>query len=274
MTVAEAIRSAVERLSATSDTARLDAEILMAHALGMSRSDLLLRAMQRDVPGGFETLVERRAAKEPVAYIIGVQEFYGREFAVGPGVLIPRGDSEILVEAALDLCPDPHRVLDLGIGSGALLLTVLAERPGAVGVGVDSSAEAIGVARKNATALGVVNEPELLRRDWSEPGWCDGLGKFDLVLCNPPYVETGAQIDPDVRDFEPAQALFSGPEGLDDYRVIIPQLGKFLAENGLAALEIGARQAESVTEIARKYGFSVEMRCDLANRPRVLILRA
>ena len=149
MTVADALREAARQLAARSDTARLDAELLMAHALGVSRSDMLLRHMQEPEPASFAALVERRAGHEPVAYIVGRKEFYGREFVVGPGVLIPRMDSETTVAAALEACPAPRRVLDCGVGSGALLLTVLAEAGGG-GVGIDRSPEALAIAARNA----------------------------------------------------------------------------------------------------------------------------
>jgi len=269
-TVAEALREAAGRLAATSDSARLDAELLMASALGTSRSDMLLRHQHGDVPAGFTALVERREQHEPVAYILGTKEFYGREFAVSPAVLIPRMDSETTVAAALEACPKPRRVLDCGVGSGALLLTVVAETGGG-GVGIDSSQEALAIAAQNAKAHtgGVM----LLKRDWREPGWYDGLGEFDLVLANPPYIEDEAPLGPDVRDWEPAGALYAGADGLDDYRILIPQLPKLLTEDGVAVLEIGATQADFVSEMAEKAGFLCELRHDLGNRPRALILR-
>jgi release factor glutamine methyltransferase len=272
-TITEALRSATARLATTSDTARLDAELLMAHAVGCTRSDLLLRHMRDPAPSGFTALVERRAAHEPVAYIIGVQEFYGRPLAVKPGILIPRGDSETLIEAALGACPLPRRVLDLGIGSGALLLTILAERSGAYGVGIDKSAVAIDVAAENAIALGIENTWELYCRDWSTLGWADDLGTFDLILCNPPYVEGDAPLDASVREYEPASALFAGPDGLDDYRSLIPQLSALLALHGVAIFEIGSTQADAVAAIAHSHGFATELRHDLAGRPRALILK-
>ncbi|MDC8755403.1 peptide chain release factor N(5)-glutamine methyltransferase [Erythrobacter sp. sf7] len=273
MTVGEALRAAAERLDATSDTARLDAELLMAHALGVSRSDMLLKAMRDPAPEGFAAFVQRRAAHEPVAYITGEAEFYGRVFAVQPGILIPRADSEAVIETALSASPDPRRVLDLGVGSGALLLTVLAERPEAVGVGIDASAIAIDVTGKNAIALGIENRLDLHRHDWRVAGWADDLGSFDLVLCNPPYVEADAALDAQVRDFEPATALFAGPEGLDDYRILIPQLRALMNPAAVAIFEIGANQADAVGTIAQAAGFAVELRRDLAGRPRALILR-
>ena len=276
MTVADAIRAAAERLCATSDTARLDAELLMAHVLGVSRSQLLLLRMRDDAAphaAGFDRLVERRAAQEPVAHLLGVQEFFGLEFAVTPDTLIPRGDSETIVQAALDCAAQDARVLDMGTGSGALLLAFLYERPDAKGLGIDASAAALAVASANGQRLGLAERAQFVQANWLESGWAHDLGRFDLVLCNPPYVESDAILDPDVREFEPATALFAGPEGLDDYRAIVPQLGKLLVPGGVAIFEIGAGQAEAVGAIASESGFAAETRRDLADRPRALILR-
>ncbi len=272
MTVAEAIRAAAQRLAAASDTARLDAELLMAHALGISRSAMLLRAMQDPAPASFGALVKRRAGHEPVAYITGFAEFYGLEIAVSPATLIPRGDSETLIAAALEVAPTDGRALDLGTGSGALLLALLANRADWHGVGVDASAAALAVAAGNAGTLGLADRSAWLRRDWHVPGWADGLGTFDLILCNPPYVEADAALDRQVRDWEPHCALFAGPQGLDDYRALIPQLGKLIVPGGTMIFEIGASQAERVTAIAAAAGFAAELRRDLAGRPRALIL--
>ena len=273
MTVAEALREAARRLEAASDTARLDAELLMAKTLGVSRSELLLRHTDDEAPDGFAALVERRARHEPVAYILGRQEFYGREFLVSPDVLIPRADSETTLEAALEAAPEACRVLDCGVGSGALLLSFLAERPGAQGVGIDRSPEALAVAADNAERLGLAERCDLRIADWTEPGWTNGLGSFDLVLANPPYVEDAADLSPSVRDFEPAGALFAGAEGLDDYRELVPQLRGILAPKGVAVLEIGVSQADAVAEIADGAGLVAEMRRDLGGRPRALVLR-
>lgn len=275
MTVADAIRDAADRLSATSDTARIDAELLMAHALGVSRSDMLLRHMRDSaVPyfAPFDQLVARRAGHEPIAYITGTQEFLGHEFSVMPGVLIPRGDSETIVLAAIELVPDARRVLDMGTGSGALLISCLLEQDQAQGIGIDASGVAAKVAAANAAAHGLQARVQILQRSWSDEGWADDLGQFDLILCNPPYVETSAELEPDVRDFEPASALFAGKEGLDDYRVIIPQLGKLLSPGGVAIFEIGHLQAGQVSRIAHESGFGVEVRQDLGGRDRVLVL--
>jgi len=270
--VAGALRDAAQALAATSDTARLDAELLMAHALGVSRSQLLLRHMQAAVPAGFAALVARRAGHEPVAYITGRQAFFGLDFAVSPAVLIPRGDSEVLVEAALEHAARGARVLDCGTGSGALLLAVLAGLPGATGLGIDRSAAALAVARANAAALGLADRAEMRLADWDTDGWRDGLGGFDLILANPPYVEEAADLAPDVQGHEPAGALFAGADGLDAYRVLVPQLPALLAPGGVACVEIGASQAEAVSAIAAAAGLAASLRHDLAGRPRVLLL--
>ena len=273
VTIAGALREATARLAETSDTGRLDAELLMAHALGVSRSEILLRHMREPEPAGFAALVERRTGHEPVAYIVGEQEFFGRAFRVTPDVLIPRGDSEATLAAALVGAAERGRVLDLGVGSGALLLSFLAEKPGWRGVGIDRSAAALAVAAENAARLGVAERAQLTLADWHEAGWAADLGTFDLVLANPPYVEDAADLAPTVRDHEPAGALFAGPEGLDDYRVLIPQLRALLTPDGATVLEIGASQAGPVGEIAHSAGFSTQLRHDLAGRPRALILR-
>lgn len=273
MSVAAAIRQATERLSQTSDTARLDAELLMAHALGVSRSDMLLRYHDAAIPPDFEHLLDRRLQREPIAYILEHAEFYGRDFYVNPAVLIPRDDSETVIQAALDYAPATGKVLDMGTGSGALLLTLLAERPGMEGVGIDASMDALQVAALNVQRLDLGNRARTLKRNWHEAGWADDLGRFEIVLCNPPYVEDSADLSPDVRNFEPSAALFAGPEGLDDYRAIIPQLAGLLTQGGVAVLEIGHQQAETVSEIAREEGFAVEIRMDLAGRSRAAILK-
>jgi len=270
-TVAGALRAAAERIAV--DWARMDAELLMAHALRVTRSAMLLDHMRDPVPPAFAALLDRRLGYEPVAYIIGAAEFYGRRFAVTPDVLIPRGDSEATVAAALEARPAARRILDCGTGSGALLLTLLAELPEAYGIGIDRSEAALRVALGNAAALGLSGRADLRSSDWTRPGWADDLGAFDLVVANPPYVEDGARLDPSVRDHEPAGALFAGPEGLDDYRVLVPRLRDLLAPDGAAVLEIGASQAASVGEIAHRAGFSTALRRDLAGRPRALILR-
>ena len=272
MIVSAAIRAAAEQLAPTSDSCRLDAEVVMAHALGVTRSDLLLRHMEDEEPAAFAALVKRRLAHEPVAYITGEQDFFGLSLVVSPAVLIPRGDSEVLVEAALAARPDALRVLDCGTGSGALLLAVLENLPEAHGVGIERSAKALAVARSNAETLGLANRADLRRADWGTPGWATGLGRFDLILANPPYVEDATDLAPSVRAHEPAEALFAGPDGLRDYRVLMPQLPGLLTHGGIALIEIGHTQAASVSEIAAGAGLAATLHHDLAGRPRVLEL--
>ncbi|MFN4020706.1 MAG: peptide chain release factor N(5)-glutamine methyltransferase [Erythrobacter sp.] len=272
MTAGEAIRAAAEALAPVSDTARLDAELLMAHLFGVSRSELLLGHLRDPAPAGFDPLVARRLGHEPVAYITGRQEFYGLPFIVTPATLIPRADSETLVSAALEAKPDALRVLDLGTGSGALLLAVLACLGRAQGIGIDRSEAALAVARANAEALGLRPQARFVAADWHAGGWADGLGTFDLILANPPYVEADAALDPQVRDFEPHAALFAGPDGLDDYRVLIPQLRALMNGGALAVLEIGASQADAVSALAAAAGFATRLHRDLAGRARALVL--
>jgi release factor glutamine methyltransferase len=272
MRVSDAIREAAARLAATSDTARLDAEVLMVHALGVSRSDLLLRHMASEAPASFADLVERRTGHEPVAYITGRQEFYGLPFQVTRDVLIPRGDSEVLVDRAINAKPEAARVLDCGTGSGALLLSVLAHLRQAHGIGIDRSQAALAIATANAAALGLDDRARMLMADWTCAGWSEALGRFDLVLANPPYVEVAAELAPSVRAFEPAGALFAGVDGLDDYRLLIPQLPDLLAPDGTALLEIGATQGDAVAAIAQQNGFACTLHQDLAGRARVVEL--
>lgn len=271
--VAETLRHAAATLAAVSDTARLDAEVLMAHALGATRSDMLLRHMRDAAPDIFAALAARRMRHEPVAYITGHQEFYGRDFRVTPDVLIPRGDSETVVETAFNAVSAPRRVLDCGTGSGALLLSVLAERAGAEGIGVDRSPAALAVAADNAARLGLGERAQMLLRDWDRPGWRDGLGQFDLILANPPYVEDDAPLAQSVRGYEPAGALFAGPEGLDAYRVLLAQFPELMTRDGVAVVEIGATQADAVEVIAADAGFVSTLHRDLGGRPRAVLIR-
>lgn len=270
MTVAQAIRDAATRLAQTSDTARLDAEVLMAHALGCSRSDLLLRHMHAEPPTAFAALVERRQVHEPVAYITGRQEFYGLDLIVGPAVLIPRGDSETLIEAARARLADnpPRRILDLGTGSGALLLAAQSIWREAEAIGIDRSVDALAIAAANGQCHAA--SARFVQADWTQSGWSEGLGCFDLILANPPYVEDAADLAPSVRGHEPAEALFAGPDGLDDYRLLVPQLPALLAENGIAVIEIGWTQDAQVMALAEAAGMSAILHLDLADRPRAV----
>jgi release factor glutamine methyltransferase len=210
---------------------------------------------------------------EPVAYITGSQAFWDLDLAVTPDVLIPRADSETLIEMAVESfagLQKPTRILDLGTGSGALLLACLSAFPGAVGIGMDASAAALVVAASNGKRLGFETRSQWLRESWRDAQWAAELGRFDLILCNPPYIETDADLMPMVAEYEPHCALFAGADGLDDYRILMPYIPALLAEGGVAIFEIGHTQAQSVSDLASNAGLSTEMRRDLAGKPRAL----
>jgi release factor glutamine methyltransferase len=271
--LAPVLRDATTTLDAVSATPRLDAELLLAHALGIERSEMLLRQHSLNAPDSFAALVTRRIAHEPVAYITGTQAFWDLELRVTPDVLIPRADSETLLEAAIAwFGPDrsPTRIADLGTGSGALLLAALSIFPAAEGFGIDASVPALAVASTNADRLGFADRAQFDVRDWTLPGWSEGLGQFDLILCNPPYIEDDEILAPMVSAYEPHGALFAGGDGLDDFRLLIPHLPHLLNTNGIALFEIGYNQAESVSLLAADAGFVTELRHDLAGNPRVL----
>ena len=262
-----ALRDAAARIGG--ETPRLDAEVLLAHALGRDRGWILLNRDAKIDAQAYEKLVLRRIAGEPVAYITGVREFWSLRLKVTPAVLIPRPDSETLIEAALASGVQPTRILDLGTGSGALLLAALTEWRGATGLGVDQSLAALAIAAENAALLGLGHRASFQQGDWGQ-----GLAeRFDLILCNPPYVETDAPLSGDVRDHEPASALFAGPDGLDEYRRLIPQLPALLAPDGVAVVEIGHTQAAAVAALAAAAGLDCVVKQDLAGRDRCLVLR-
>jgi release factor glutamine methyltransferase len=269
--IARALSRATQQLSKTSDTPRLDAELLMAHALGIERDALLLVRQDGAVPEAFAGLLERRLGSEPIAYITGKRAFWNIELEVGPGVLIPRPDSETLIVAAIEHFgggPGPKRVLDLGTGPGTLLLAALDQWPAATGLGVDSSEAALDYARSNARRLGLANRAYFRRGDWAA-----GVSEtFDLVLINPPYVAEDAELAPEVAEHEPAEALFAGAEGLDDYRRLVPDVGRLVAPGGLAAIEIGHDQADAVRAMLEGEGLKPRLARDLAGRPRAMLI--
>ena len=265
-----AAAAAAQRLESVSDTPMLDAELLLAHALGIEREQLLLNGATA-IPPEFEQLIARRLAGEPVAYIIGRRAFWTIEIEVTPAVLIPRPDSETLLDAAVAHyhgTAGPHRILDLGTGSGALLLAALDQWPAATGVGIDASPAALAVARRNAARIGMADRAGLRVGDWAE-----GIAeRFDLILCNPPYVATGAALGPGVAAHEPHAALFAGADGLDALRALAPQLPGLLEPAGLVAVEIGFDQAQSAAAILSRDGLVASVAHDLAGRPRAIRL--
>ena len=269
--VARALDDATRQLRKTSDTARLDAELLMAEALHIDRDKLLLRPPERDVPERFWDMVRRRSEGEPVAYITGRRAFWNIELHVGPGVLVPRPDSEVLIASAIEHFQGtggPQRTLDLGTGPGTLLLAALDIWPEATGLGVDVSRQALSYASANARRLGFEPRVKLMQGDWA----AGLIEKFDLILCNPPYIAEGAELGPGVREFEPDEALFAGREGLDAYRQLAPQLPRLLSRGGLAAIEIGADQVDTVSGLLARDGLVSRVANDLAGRPRAVLL--
>lgn len=257
---------------------RREARLLLGHALG--RVPGLLTIEARDPVGAaeaarFRELVARRAAHVPAAHLTGMRGFWTLDLIVTPDVLIPRPDSETLIEAALAALPDRpsvRRVLDLGTGSGALLLAALSEFPAAIGLGVDRSPAALAVARANAARAGLADRALFVCGHWSAA--LDG--GFDLVLANPPYVPSGdiAGLEPEVREHDPHAALDGGLDGLDSYRAILADLPRILLPYGVAVLELGAGQGADVTRLATARGLGIsELRQDLGGIPRAIVLR-
>jgi release factor glutamine methyltransferase len=256
------------------DTPVLDARLLLEAGAGVSRLDIVTdprRELSEAQAAAVDALARRREAREPIAHILGRKAFWTLDLAVSADVLSPRPETELLVETALRMLPAdrPARVLDLGVGSGAILLAVLSERPNATGVGVDASGAALAVARHNAEQLGLS-----ARAMFHHGDWCAGLeGPFDLALSNPPYIPTAdiAALDPEVARYEPRVALDGGVDGLDAYRAILGALAPLLASGGGFAFEVGEGQADAVQAMALAAGLVTEApRADLEGVPRVV----
>ncbi|MGZ6021376.1 MAG: peptide chain release factor N(5)-glutamine methyltransferase [Rhizomicrobium sp.] len=272
---ADPVGDAARRLTAAGiDSARLDARLLWKFAQDVEASALVARDERRAVTL-FESLVRRRLAHEPLAYIVGHKEFWSLDFAVGPGVLIPRPDTETLIEAACKAFADknaPLSILDLGTGSGCLLIAALKEYPNAHGVGIDASAAALRWAAQNVARHKLEERAALIESGWLE----EAKPGFDVVLCNPPYIPT-ADIDslaPDVRLYEPCSALDGGTDGLDAFRALAPRIGRVLTPQGRAFLEIGAGQVSAVGSILEAQDLKiVAVLPDLAGIPRCVVAR-
>ncbi len=253
----------------------IDARLLLEAAAPVSRAEILAdphRELDADAQARLEAFVVRRERREPVSQILGRKGFWTLVLNVGPGVLSPRPETETILDVVLPAFP-PERafsVLDLGVGSGAILLSILSERPKAKGLGVDVSEEALAVARDNAALLGLERRAALLRTDWTA-GLADA--SFDLVVSNPPYIRTAdiETLAPEVRDHEPRLALDGGADGLDAYRRLAPEILRVLRPGGLFAVEVGIGQAEAVRTLFQSAGADdLAVHNDLAARPRVV----
>ncbi len=272
-TAAHLIRQAAKQLGLRGiETAALDARLLLQFATDMRREEIVAEPdliLTPDLAACFWSFVERRCALEPVSRILGSREFYGREFQVTPAVLDPRADTETLIAAALPLARGKCRILDLGTGSGAIIATLLAERPEALGVASDVSEAALGVARVNAEAQGVSGRLTLLRADWF-----DGIeGQFDLIVSNPPYIASAeiAGLAVDVRDFDPLGALDGGADGLAAYRRIAAGASGHLVPKGQVLVELGAGQEADVRQLFEAAGFGFKGQAfDLGGHVRCL----
>jgi release factor glutamine methyltransferase len=256
---------------------RAEARLLLREATGWTPERLLaepLAAVPETATRRMARLVEARAARTPMAYVLGEREFWSLAISVGPGALVPRPETETLVEAAIEALPDRDRglrILDLGTGSGCLLVALLRTYRRATGVGTDRSAAALGWARANLARHRLLDRALLLRTDWAA-----GLaGRFELIVANPPYVASAelARLEPEVARHEPVEALDGGPDGLGAYRALLPDLARLLAPGGLACLEIGAGQEPALRRLCAEAGLAVAVRPDLAGIARCLVLR-
>jgi len=269
--VRSALKDATTALTRVGPTPRLDAELLMAHALNVPRNRMVMAQLDDAVPEAFAPLLARRLAHEPVAHLTGLRGFWTIDLEVGPGAFIPRPDTETLIEAAVDHFGDknPATILDLGTGPGTLLLAALDQWPQARGLGIERSDLARPYALRNAARLGLTD-----RADIRAGTWADGVDRpFDLVLTNPPYVAESEEIPREVLDYEPAEALFGGGDGLDAYRIIATQLPRLIAPGGVACIEMGWTQRAAVTSLLEAQDLVVECRRDLGGRDRCLIAR-
>lgn len=281
VTVGVALQSAAARLLAAGiEAPRFEARLLLDHLLGGEGRSLTLgdRHLSEGERTRLDTMVARRCAREPMAHITGVREFWSLRFRVGPEVLTPRPDTETVVEAALDHLGAGRRgellrILDLGVGSGCILLALLTELPRATGVGVDADPRALRCARDNARILGLSARARFVVGDWA-----DALsGPFDVIVTNPPYVETGAidGLDPEVACHEPRAALDGGVDGLACYRRLVDGLGRVAAKRAVVCLEVGRGQDGQVVSLVEGTGLAVvETRRDLGDVARVVVAAA
>jgi release factor glutamine methyltransferase len=279
ITIGAALADGAARLGAAGiDSARLDARLLLASATGKTAEQIVAhpeQALSSREADAFAALIERRVGREPVAQLVGHREFWSLDFATTRDTLTPRPDTETIIETALGLFPDRGarlRVLDLGTGTGCLLVALLNEYRAATGVGSDASAAAADVARRNVAAHALQDRAAIKVGNWD-----DAIdGRFDLIVSNPPYIATAelARLEPEVAQFEPHLALDGGADGLDAYRALAPRVANRLAEGGFAVLEIGLGQASDAADLCVSAGLQVHGRaCDLAGRERCVVLK-
>jgi release factor glutamine methyltransferase len=275
LSVRDALADGAAQLRAAGiDSARLDARVLLAAAVQVSPDQIFVAGeLKPEQHERFCAAVARRAAREPLAYITGTKEFWSLSFAVGPGVLVPRPETETLVEAALSRFGEerPLLVLDIGIGSGCLLIAFLTERANATGFGVDASDAALTWAERNARALGVSERCRLGKANW-EP---QGTERFEVILANPPYLTEAefGQSEPEIRLWEPRSALAAGADGLDGIRSVASVIRRRLAPAGQAFVELGANQGPAATQILVRAGLdAIDIIPDLSGIPRCLIV--
>ena len=276
LTLVQAWKTAKARLDATGISGPvIDARLLVEAAADATRADIITdpqRELTAQQEARLEDFLTRRERREPVSHILGRKGFWKIMLRVTPDVLTPRPDTETVVEYVLRDFPEhePWQVLDLGVGSGAILLAILAERPAATGLGIDISEEALAVARDNAANLGLAGRLALMRSDWTA---LLGESMFDLVVSNPPYIATGVieTLEPEVRDHEPRLALEGGADGLDHYRVLAPEILRVLKPGGQFAVEIGYDQKDAVEALFREAGaVGVHTMRDLSDHDRVV----
>ena len=275
--VAEALKQGMDLLrEAGTDSPRLDARLLLGAALKVDNSWLFNhpdRALDADAVERYRALLARRCEREPISLILGRREFWSMEFQVTADTLAPRPDSETVIEAVLQQIPDrdaPWTVLDLGTGTGCLLLSLLAELPRAHGLGVDRSEAALQVAIGNAQRLGFAGRAEFRRSNW----FAQVDGSFNIIICNPPYIASGdiAGLEPEVARFEPIGALDGGADGLDDYRILAEQMPERLTQGGWVAFEVGAGQAGPVAKLLEEAGLTIrDIRKDLGCIARAVV---
>lgn len=254
-------------------TYQLDAELILAHALKVTRLQMLMNLQEQislQQKNYADKLILRRANLEPMAYIIGYKDFWKHSFIVNRSTLIPRPETELIIEKVLQFYQNkdlPLKILDLGTGSGCIIISILHEYPNASGIGVDISKDALSIAKKNSKLIKVNNRLKLIKSNWFD----SIAGKFDIIVANPPYISEHENIENSVKNFEPATALFAPKSGLAHYYIIANHTVKFLNPHGMFFFEVGNKQSDAVSNICNTFGLEIiEIAQDLAKINRVI----